>query len=729
MVALTIPDKLSVATYLVQYYNIFKDKTPPSQPRAKAVRQPATPAHEVQPQENKYRSKVEINKNKPESSTANTTTSKFQSPSSRMVKPITTKAASSPSLSNSNMKESRSPQLSVVKESRLPQLSVTKESKSPQLSVSKESKSPQLSAIKESRSPKLGVAKLDGSPQTPKSSHGKPRSDSNVFRLIGAIETKEANTTRVSIPTKPPPPITIAVGKGADEIKSKAASNTPGESSETLSSADKSVAYPPASSKNSDTARLSSKPPAVGTPDEVSSQEAEVIPESLPALNTTTTTATIIVANKKKRRSRKSKFKAVSEDEAVSQQIAEAVADTSLQERAAAGSQEPKPEQETEHTAVANSQQVVANGKEEDKLSSKYQETVVLGASTALQAKDIKKAPIALVEPAGSKQESIVDASKAEPNSDIKKQLVSGAMQGVSRVPSQQVVRRTGQRQSSSSKRGTMGMEQCEACGERVFLMERLGVENRVFHRTCFKCFTCQIKLKAGSYEYDTHSDKFYCRQHYREALRSQTITRAMAERGFTAEQVKAMKQEEKQTAQDNGTRTVPNSSQEAIGKPVARPSPPPPYNKVVSSASPLTKSINKPAASSSAAAGLPKSTVSYLTKGKQITANAPPDEPLSATIPGSPDTSHAAVSNGSPLPVKPPRKKKHDPGASSSAGTTSTPAADGGGGTGEGDRSVKRPSIRPKRVAPPRPSHPPYLRSKGLNLGESQHTEVKEYS
>ena len=96
-----------------------------------------------------------------------------------------------------------------------------------------------------------------------------------------------------------------------------------------------------------------------------------------------------------------------------------------------------------------------------------------------------------------------------------------------------------------NSKRGTMGMEKCEECGERVFLMERLGVENRVFHRTCFKCFTCRIKLKAGSYEYDAHTDKFYCRQHYREAIRNQTISRAMAERGLTPTQASSKKQED----------------------------------------------------------------------------------------------------------------------------------------------------------------------------------------
>ena len=80
-----------------------------------------------------------------------------------------------------------------------------------------------------------------------------------------------------------------------------------------------------------------------------------------------------------------------------------------------------------------------------------------------------------------------------------------------------------------------MGQEDCESCGKRVFLMERLGVENHVFHRSCFRCSTCDIQLKVGSYEFDAKSDKFYCKTHYREVLRQQTIKRTMDQRGITS--------------------------------------------------------------------------------------------------------------------------------------------------------------------------------------------------
>ena len=72
-------------------------------------------------------------------------------------------------------------------------------------------------------------------------------------------------------------------------------------------------------------------------------------------------------------------------------------------------------------------------------------------------------------------------------------------------------------------------------CGKRVFLMERLGAENHVFHRSCFHCSSCDVQLKPGSYEFDAQSDRFYCRTHYREILRHQTIKRTMDQRGITS--------------------------------------------------------------------------------------------------------------------------------------------------------------------------------------------------
>jgi hypothetical protein len=78
-----------------------------------------------------------------------------------------------------------------------------------------------------------------------------------------------------------------------------------------------------------------------------------------------------------------------------------------------------------------------------------------------------------------------------------------------------------------------MGSENCDACGQRVFLMERLAVEGHIFHRPCFKCFTCKCLLKPGSYEFDSKGALFYCQAHYREAIRQSTLKRTMQQRGL----------------------------------------------------------------------------------------------------------------------------------------------------------------------------------------------------
>ena len=84
-------------------------------------------------------------------------------------------------------------------------------------------------------------------------------------------------------------------------------------------------------------------------------------------------------------------------------------------------------------------------------------------------------------------------------------------------------------------KRGTMGQEECESCGKRVYLMERLAIENHVFHRTCFKCYSCSTQLKLGSYEFDGISNQFYCRTHHRDLLRHRTAKRTIDERNLAS--------------------------------------------------------------------------------------------------------------------------------------------------------------------------------------------------
>ena len=89
-----------------------------------------------------------------------------------------------------------------------------------------------------------------------------------------------------------------------------------------------------------------------------------------------------------------------------------------------------------------------------------------------------------------------------------------------------------------------MGAEKCEGCGKRVFLLERISVENHVFHRSCLKCSQCNCLLNTGDYFHDQLSDKFYCKVDYRNLVRNMSMERSMAERGISLQQ---LYEEEKQ--------------------------------------------------------------------------------------------------------------------------------------------------------------------------------------
>lgn len=40
----------------------------------------------------------------------------------------------------------------------------------------------------------------------------------------------------------------------------------------------------------------------------------------------------------------------------------------------------------------------------------------------------------------------------------------------------------------------------CALCGERLYVLERLCADGRFFHRSCFRCHTCEATLWPGSY-------------------------------------------------------------------------------------------------------------------------------------------------------------------------------------------------------------------------------------
>lgn len=54
-------------------------------------------------------------------------------------------------------------------------------------------------------------------------------------------------------------------------------------------------------------------------------------------------------------------------------------------------------------------------------------------------------------------------------------------------------------------------------CSKPVDILERVAVENHVFHKSCFVCAICSSWLNHFNYCFVPDHDKFYCIQHYQD--------------------------------------------------------------------------------------------------------------------------------------------------------------------------------------------------------------------
>ncbi|XP_048948408.1 F-actin-monooxygenase MICAL1 isoform X1 [Canis lupus dingo] len=54
----------------------------------------------------------------------------------------------------------------------------------------------------------------------------------------------------------------------------------------------------------------------------------------------------------------------------------------------------------------------------------------------------------------------------------------------------------------------------CALCGEHLYILERLCADGRFFHRSCFRCHTCEATLWPGGYRQHPEDGHFYCLQH-----------------------------------------------------------------------------------------------------------------------------------------------------------------------------------------------------------------------
>uniref|UniRef100_A0A2K6EFS3 Molecule interacting with CasL protein 1 n=1 Tax=Propithecus coquereli TaxID=379532 RepID=A0A2K6EFS3_PROCO len=54
----------------------------------------------------------------------------------------------------------------------------------------------------------------------------------------------------------------------------------------------------------------------------------------------------------------------------------------------------------------------------------------------------------------------------------------------------------------------------CALCGEQLYILERLCADGRFFHRSCFRCHTCEATLWPSGYGRHPEDGRFYCLQH-----------------------------------------------------------------------------------------------------------------------------------------------------------------------------------------------------------------------
>jgi hypothetical protein len=59
--------------------------------------------------------------------------------------------------------------------------------------------------------------------------------------------------------------------------------------------------------------------------------------------------------------------------------------------------------------------------------------------------------------------------------------------------------------------------QKCHVCKKTVYPMEFVGASDKAFHKSCFRCKTCNCMLKSN--DYCNVKDEFYCPTHYKELI------------------------------------------------------------------------------------------------------------------------------------------------------------------------------------------------------------------
>jgi len=66
-----------------------------------------------------------------------------------------------------------------------------------------------------------------------------------------------------------------------------------------------------------------------------------------------------------------------------------------------------------------------------------------------------------------------------------------------------------------------VAVDHCIVCKKRVYVTERLSIDDLLMHQTCFRCAQCNSKLTPGAFARDKETGIFFCPTHYKEQYMS----------------------------------------------------------------------------------------------------------------------------------------------------------------------------------------------------------------
>ncbi|XP_074638150.1 uncharacterized protein LOC141896731 isoform X1 [Acropora palmata] len=104
------------------------------------------------------------------------------------------------------------------------------------------------------------------------------------------------------------------------------------------------------------------------------------------------------------------------------------------------------------------------------------------------------------------KSESKEDSAKGKETGQGSKSLEQDSF-----TTNLQTVRSSNGTSANSARKSPFLGTDCYICHKRVYFMERLIAERKLFHRACFRCCKCNACLRLGTYHYSPETDTFCC--------------------------------------------------------------------------------------------------------------------------------------------------------------------------------------------------------------------------